>query len=83
MEQQDDDDDDDYSINDKIYLYLKDSNKAKHQYLSKNCENIGLENLKDKKAFIELSNGMKDVYTIVEENSPYKIKRKMQFINSL
>ena len=29
---------DDYGINDKIYLYLKDANKAKYQHLLKNCE---------------------------------------------
>ena len=28
-------DDDDYSVIDKIYLYVKDPNKAKYQYLIK------------------------------------------------
>ena len=33
-------DDDDYSIIDKTYLYVKDPNKAKHQYLVKKHEKI-------------------------------------------
>ena len=32
------------------------------QYLIKKCENNGLKNLRDPKAFIEYSNNMQDVY---------------------
>ena len=48
--------DDDYSVIDKIYLYIKDPNEAKYQYLIKNCEKSGFENLKDLKALIEYPN---------------------------
>ena len=42
LKQQDDDHDDDdgYSIIDKTYLYVKDSNKTKHQNLIKNVKII-------------------------------------------
>ena len=33
-------DDDDYSIIDKIYLYVKDANEPKHQYLLKKLEKM-------------------------------------------
>ena len=33
-------DDDDYSVVDNIYLYVKDPDKAKYQYLSKKCKNV-------------------------------------------
>ena len=40
-------DDDGYSVIDKIFLYVKDPNEAKYQYLIKKRENSGLENLND------------------------------------
>ena len=63
MKQQDDDH---YSIIVKVYLYVKDPYEAKYQYLIKKCENC-LKNLKDRKAFIEYSNNMQDVYKNIEE----------------
>ena len=40
-------------IIDKIGLCVKDSNKAKYQYLMKKCEKNGIENLKDPRDFIK------------------------------
>ena len=65
--------DDVYSIIDKIYLCVKDPNKANYQYLIKKRENNGLKNLKDPKAFIEYSNNMQDVYQNIDE---YNASRK-------
>ena len=46
---------------DKIYLYLKDINEEKYQYLINKREQVGIKNLNDPYAFIEYSNDMNDV----------------------
>ena len=46
---------------DKIYLYTKDTNEEKYQYLIKKREQAGIKNLNDPRAFIEYSNDMNDV----------------------
>ena len=38
---------------DKIYLYAKDLNKPKYQFLIKRREDVGIKHLNDPKAFIE------------------------------
>ena len=45
---------------DKIYLYAKDIDEKKYQFLINKREQAGLKNLNDPKAFIEYSNGMSD-----------------------
>ena len=45
---------------DKIYLYAKDTDEEKYQYLNKR-EQVGIKNLNDPYAFIEYSNDMNDV----------------------
>ena len=51
-------------------MYAKDSYKPKYQYLIKKREDVCLKHLNDLKAFIELSNEMKDVYDSTEEYNP-------------
>ena len=51
---------------DKIYLYAKDPYEVKYQYLINKREKVGLDHLKDPKAFIEYSNDMEDVYKNIE-----------------
>ena len=46
----------------KIYLYAKDLYEAKYQYLINKREKLGLDHLKDPKAFMEYSNNMQDAY---------------------
>ena len=46
---------------DKIYLYAKDTNEEKYQYLINKREQAGIKNLNDPHAFIEYSNDMNDV----------------------
>ena len=46
---------------DKIYLYAKDTDEEKYQYLINKREQAGIENLNDPHAFIECSNDMNDV----------------------
>ena len=45
---------------DKIYLYAKDIDEKKYQFLINKREQAGLKNLNDSKAFIEYSNDMSD-----------------------
>ena len=67
--------DDDYIITDKIYLYVKDPNGTKYQYLIRKYEGIGLEEHKDPKALIEYSNDFQDVHNNIKEyNSDRKRK---------
>ena len=61
-----------YSVIDNIYLYFKDSNEGKYQYLIKKRKSNGLENLEDPKTFIESSNNMRDVYKKMEKYKPYR-----------
>ena len=46
---------------DKIYLYPKDTNEKKYQYLINKREQVGIKNLNNPNAFIEYSNDMNDV----------------------
>ena len=46
---------------DKIYLYAKDTDEEKYQYLINKREQLGIKNLNDPYAFIEYSNDMNDV----------------------
>ena len=46
---------------DKIYLYAKDIDKKKHQFLLNKREQAGIKNLNDPYDFIEYLNDMDDV----------------------
>ena len=46
---------------DKIYLYAKDINEPKYEYLINKREQAGIKNLNDPHAFIEYSDDMDDV----------------------
>ena len=48
----------DNNVIDKIYLYAKDTYKAKYQFLNNKCEKEGLNHLEDLEVFIEYSNNM-------------------------
>ena len=64
---------------DKIYLYAKDPYEAKYQYLINKREKVGLDHFKDRKAFMEYSNDMEDVYKNIENYNPGK-KRKILIV---
>ena len=64
---------------DKIYLYEKDPYEAKYQYLINKREKVGLDHFDDRKAFIEYSNDMQDVYKNIEDHNPGK-KRKILIV---
>ena len=46
---------------DRIYLYAKDTDEEKYQYLINKREQVGIKNLNDPYAFMEYSNDMNDV----------------------
>ena len=52
---------DKFHLIDKIYLYAKDTDEEKYQYLINKREQAGIKNLNDPHAFIEYSNDMNDV----------------------
>ena len=64
---------------DKIYLYIKDPNKAKYQFLIKNREDIGTKHLNYSKTFTEYSNDMDDIYKTAKKYNPNK-KRKILIV---
>ena len=57
----------DNDIIDKIYLYAKDLEEPKYQFLIDKREKAGLKNLNDKNAFIECSNTMDDILENIED----------------
>ena len=61
---------------DKIYLYVKDLNEPKYQFLNKKCEDVGIKHLNDPKAFIECSSTMDDIYNNIDDYKPSR-KRKI------
>ena len=57
---------------DKIYLYAKDIDEKKYQFLINKREQPGLKNLNDPKTFIKYSNDMDDVF---DNNNNYNKNR--------
>ena len=55
---------------DKIYLYAKDTNEEKYQFLMKKREDVGTKHFNDSKPNIENSNDMDDIYQNIEEYNP-------------
>ena len=64
---------------DKMYLYVRDLNEPKYQFLIKNCEDIGIKYLNDPKAFIEYSQCMDGVYNNINDYNPNR-KRKILIV---
>ena len=60
---------------DKIYLYVKDPFKSRYQLLINIREKVGIKTLKNRKAFIDYSQPIDDVYENLEDYSPTNKKR--------
>ena len=58
---------------DKIYLYAKDTDEDKYQYLINKREQAGIKNLSDPHVFIEYSNDMND---LLEDINNYNKKKR-------
>ena len=55
---------------DKIYLYAKELNEPKYQFLIKKREDVGINHLNDPKAFIEYSQYTDDFHNNIDDYSP-------------
>ena len=55
---------------DKMYLYAKNVNERKYQFLIKKREDVGIKYCNDSNAFIECSNRMDDVYQNINDYNP-------------
>ena len=64
---------------DKIYLYAKDTDEKKYQFLINKREQVGIKNLDDAHAFIEYWNDMDDVLNDINN---YNENRDKKSINS-
>ena len=65
-----------HDVIDNIYLYARDLNKPKYQFLIKNRENAGIKHVNNPNAFIECSNTMDDVYQDIDNYNPKWDKKK-------
>ena len=59
----------------KIYLYTKDLNKRKYQFLIKKREDVGIKHLNDLKAFIEYSQYTDDVDNNINDYNPNRERK--------
>ena len=59
----------------KIYLHVTSPFESKYQLFINGGEKVGIENLKNKKAFIDCSQTIDDVYENVEDYNPTKKRR--------
>ena len=60
---------------DKIYLYPKDTDEKKYQYLINKREQAGIKNLNDPHAFIEYSNDMDNVFDDINNYNKNRDKK--------
>ena len=62
---------------DKIYLYARDLNEPKYEYLIKKREDAEIKHLNNPNAFIECSNTMDDVYKNINDYNPIRKRKKI------
>ena len=62
---------------DKIYLYARDLNKPKSQFLIEKREDARIRHLNIPNAFIESSNTMDDVYVNINDYNPSRTRKKI------
>ena len=60
---------------DKMYLYSKDTDEKKYQFLINKREQAGMKNLNDPHAFIEYSNDMDDVFDNINNYNKNRDKK--------
>ena len=68
---------------DKIYLYTKDTNEKKYQYLINKREQVGIKNFNDPHAFIEYSNDMNDVLEDINNYNKNRDKKVLIIFDDL
>ena len=62
---------------DKIYLYTKDTDEEKYQYLINKREQAGIKNLNDPHAFTEYSSDMNDVLEDINNYNKHRNKKAL------
>ena len=68
----------------KSYIYTKDLNEAKYQFLIKKCEDVRTKHWNDSKTFIEFSIDMIATYKTIEDYNPTKkLKISIVFDNMI
>ena len=68
---------------DKIYLYAKDSDEKKYQYLISKREQAGIKNLNDPHAFLEYSNDMNDVLEDINNYNKNRDKKVLIIFDNM
>ena len=72
------------SLIDKIYVYTKDLNKPKNQFLIQKRDDVGIKDLKHSKAFVEYSQCMDDVFNNTDDyNASRKRKNLIVFADMI
>ena len=71
-----------YPIN-KIYLYAKDTDEEKYQYLINKRELAGIKNLNDPHAFIGYSNDMNDVLEDINNYNKNRDKKALMIFDDM
>ena len=66
---------DNRDVIDKIYLYARDLNEPKYQFLIKKREDAGIKHVNNPNAFIVCSNTMDDVYEDIDNYNPKRDKK--------
>ena len=67
----------------KICLYGKNLHKAKYQYLINIREKVGIDHHDDRKAYIEYSKDMRDVYKNIDEYNPDKENKTLVVLDDM
>ena len=68
---------------DKIYLYAKDTDEKKQQYLINKREQAGIKNLNDRHPFIEYSNDMNDVLDDINNYNKNRDKKVLIILDDM
>ena len=63
------------NVIDKIYLYAKDLNESKYQFLITRREDVGAKHLNDPQTFVECSQCMDDVYNNIDDYNPNRNRK--------
>ena len=64
-------------------MYAKDPYEAKYQYLINKREGVGIDYFNDRKAFIEYSNDMDDLYKNIDEYNPDKENKVLKVFHDM
>ena len=68
---------------DKTYLYAKDTDEKKYQFLINKREQAGIKKLNDPHAFIEYSNNMDDVLDGINNYNKNRDKKVLNFFDDM